>query len=214
MRIGGFGGPEGLAAYLREGGFSLLIDATHPFAARISHNAALACTQTGIPLLQIVRPEWQAGPGDSWIEVPDMAAACRAIGPSPRRVFLSIGRLEARVFCECPQHFYLLRSIEPPEGFDCLPHLAVALARPPFDLAGERALLAAHRIDALVTKNSGAAATGAKLEAARALGIGVIMVARPALAAAPRVANVGEALRWLAAHGMLPADPLPDRRGV
>lgn len=174
-----------------------MVDATHPFAARMSRNAAQACRIAGVPLLALVRPEWTPGPGDRWTIVPDMAGAVAALGEAPRRVFLTVGRLELSAFAAAPQHAYLVRTIDP-VGEVALPNLVEIRHRPPFDEADERALMQAERIDVLVTKNSGAAATRPKLDAARALGLPVIVVARP-----PRpegvetVASVEAALGWL-----------------
>jgi precorrin-6A/cobalt-precorrin-6A reductase len=180
-RVGGFGGPEGLSAFLRAGGYRALIDATHAFAAQISRNAAHAAQASGLPLLRLVRPPWQSVAGDLWREVSDMQAAARALGESARRVFLSIGRLEVEAFCAAPQHDYLLRAVEPfapPAG---LFRARVIAARGPFALADERALFERERIECLVSKNAGTPSTYAKIEAARALGLPVVMVRRPAL---------------------------------
>jgi precorrin-6A/cobalt-precorrin-6A reductase len=192
-RVGGFGGVAGLREALRE--FDALIDATHPFAARISANAVAAAR---IPLLRLVTPAWPTQ--DNWIEVPNMDAAARAIADRPKRVFLTIGRLEVGAFRAAPQHSYLVRAVD---DFDPgLPHAKVIAARGPFTLEDERALLGAEEIDLLVSKNAGTAATAHKLQAARELALPVVMVARPSLPYAPEVATVGEALHWLhALHG-------------
>ncbi|WP_084327536.1 cobalt-precorrin-6A reductase [Salinarimonas rosea] len=196
-RIGGFGGVEGLVAHLRSEGIRAVVDATHPFAARMSRNAAEACRIAGVPLLALVRPEWTPGPGDRWTTVADMAGAVAALGEAPRRVFLTVGRLELAGFEAAPQHAYLVRTIDP-IGEVALPNLVEIRHRPPFDDAAERALMETERIDVLVTKNSGAAATRPKLDAARTLGLPVIVVDRP-----PRpegvqaVATPEQALEWL-----------------
>lgn len=200
MRIGGFGGVEGLLAHLREERVSTVVDATHPFAARMSRNAALACRKAGVPLLALVRPEWRPGPGDRWTIVRDMPAAVAALGSAPRRVFLTVGRLELPAFAAAPQHAYLVRSIDP-IGAVALPNLVEIRHRPPFDEAAERDLMRRERIEVLVTKNSGAAATAPKLAAARALALPVVVVARPARPDdVPSVATPEEALAWLDAH--------------
>jgi precorrin-6A/cobalt-precorrin-6A reductase len=178
-RTGGFGGAQGLARYLETEGVGILIDATHPFARQISRNARDAAARTGAPLLTLSRPPWTPEPGDRWTRVPDMPAAARALGPEPRRVFLAIGRQEARAFRAAPQHRYLLRCIDPPAP-DALPGAEILTARGPFREADERDLLRARDIDILVTKNSGGPATYPKLAAARALGLSVILVDRPA----------------------------------
>jgi precorrin-6A/cobalt-precorrin-6A reductase len=196
-RVGGFGGAAGLAAFLRQGGFRALLDLTHPFAARISANAVLAAHEADVPLLRLSRPAWHARPGDRWIDAPDMSAAARALGSAARRVFLSIGRLELAAFCAAPQHHYLVRAIDAFTLPDPLAHARLLLARGPFDLAAERALLERERIELLVSKNSGTDATYAKIEAARALGLPVVMVRRPPLPACDEVSTLAAAQAWL-----------------
>jgi precorrin-6A/cobalt-precorrin-6A reductase len=196
-RVGGFGGADGLAAFLRDGAFRALIDATHAFAARISNNAVLAAAGARVPLLRVEQPAWSRQAGDLWHEVADMAAAAALLRDrSPARVLLTIGRLEADAFAIAPQHRYLIRAVD---AFStALPDARLLLARGPFELAGERALLEREAIDLLVSKNAGTAATSAKLEAARALGVPVIMVQRPALLPAETVTSTSNALAWLA----------------
>lgn len=196
---------EGLVAFLRAERIRAVVDATHPFAARMSRNAAQACRSAGVPLLALVRPEWTPGAGDRWTIVPDMAGAVAALGDAPRRVFLTVGRLELAAFEAAPQHAYLVRTIDP-VGAVALPNLVEIRHRPPFDEAAERALMEAERIDLLVTKNSGAAATRPKLDAARALGLPVIVVARPARPeGVEAVATAEAALDWLErVHGDAP----------
>nr|WP_280178541.1 cobalt-precorrin-6A reductase [Methylobacterium gnaphalii] len=201
-RIGGFGGAEGLTAWLIEHRIARVIDATHPFAARISRNAATACAQSGVPLLAIRRPAWQPIGGDDWTEVADMEEAAAALGPVPRRVVLTIGRQELAAFARAPQHDYLARTIEPVGDIVSLPRWTEVSARGPFTLDDEIAFLRDAKADVLVTKNSGGAATSAKISAARALGIPVVIVKRPEMPNVPSVADVKEALRWL-------AEPLP-----
>lgn len=194
-RVGGFGGAPGLAAFLREGAYSALIDATHPFAAQISSHAVWAAAAVAVPLLRVVRPLWQPVAGDQWIEVDDMQAAAHALGATPRRVFLTIGRQEVAAFAAAPQHDYLLRAIDP---FDPgLPRTRVLAARGPFSLEAERALLERERIELLVSKNAGTNATYPKLAAARALSIPVVMVARPRLPPAPETDSLDDVLAWL-----------------
>ena len=194
-RIGGFGGAEGLARFLREAGVERLIDATHPFAARISRNASLAASLAGVPLLAIRRPPWLAVPGDRWTLVADMPAAAKALGEVPRRVFLAVGRQELGPFRAC-RHRYVIRSVEAPEPSELPEHATVVTARGPFSLAAERALLRHHGIECLVTKNSGGV-TGNKLTAARELGLEVVMVARPEKPAVLSVPDHLGALAWL-----------------
>lgn len=194
-RVGGFGGAAGLAAFLREGGYSALVDTTHPFAAQISGHAVSAAAAAGVPLLRLVRPLWRPTAGDQWIEVGDMQAAAGALGAAPRRVFLTIGRQEVAAFRAAPQHDYLLRAIDPFEpGLPCARVLA---SRGPFSLAAECELLAQERIELLVSKNAGTAATYPKLAAARALSVPVVMVARPRLPPAPETESLDDVLAWL-----------------
>jgi precorrin-6A/cobalt-precorrin-6A reductase len=178
-RSGGFGGIDGLARYLARERVNLLVSATHPFAAQMRRHAIEAARQVACPLLILERPAWSAQPGDRWVEVPDMSGAAFALGQAPRRVFLTIGRKELGPFATQPQHTYLIRTIEPPPPEQLPCHRELILARGPFAEADERALLIQHRIDLMVSKNSGGAATEAKLHAARDCGVTVIMVARP-----------------------------------
>jgi precorrin-6A/cobalt-precorrin-6A reductase len=192
VRIGGFGGVDGLAAYLTAEQIGAVVDATHPFAARMSAHAAEACRRSGVPLLAFVRPAWVPGAGDRWQPVADMAAAaalCRG------RVFLTVGRQELAGFADS-EAWFLIRSIDPPDGPLPAAH-ELLLARGPFGLADEIDLLRAHRIDMVVSKNSGGPATYAKLEAARALGLPVVMVERPARPLADEAGSLEEVWAWL-----------------
>jgi len=199
VRTGGFGGAPGLADHLRAEGVERLVDATHPYAARISANAAEAARQTGIPLLALRRPAWARQPGDDWTEVDDAPAAVVALGAAPRRVFLALGRQEARAFEAAPQHAYLIRSVDPIEPPLAVPRAESLLARGPFEAAAEHALLAARGIEAIVAKNSGGAATYGKIAAARALGLPVILLRRPALPEGEAVESIGAVLDWIGA---------------
>ncbi|MDX8481321.1 cobalt-precorrin-6A reductase [Mesorhizobium sp. VK24D] len=192
VRMGGFGGAEGLAAYLGREHVHLLIDATHPYAARISANAAEAARQAGVPILALRRPGWEPVAGDRWTLVDNVAEAARALGAAPRRVFLAIGRQEAGAFEAAPQHLYLIRSVDPVEPKLAVPDAVYLLARGPFPEADERALLEKHGIDAVVSKNSGGEATYGKIAAARALGIEVVMVRRPPLPDVPSAESVDQ----------------------
>lgn len=196
IRIGGFGGAEGLADYLRANHIARVIDATHPFAAQISRNVIAACSATGIPLLALLRPEWRAQAGDRWTHVPDIAAAAAALPAAPQRVFLAIGRQHVAAFSGQPQHHYLLRLVDAPAEPPPLPDCAIELARGPFDVAGDSALLERHAITLIVAKNAGGAGAEAKLIAARGLGLPVILIDRPALPPRETVASVEQALRW------------------
>ncbi|HXW24412.1 MAG TPA: cobalt-precorrin-6A reductase [Xanthobacteraceae bacterium] len=196
-RVGGFGGAEGLAAYLHAERIAALIDATHPYAATISANAARAAAAADVRLLALRRPPWQPVAGDRWTEVADVPEAVRALGPAPRRVFLALGRKELDPFATAPQHRYLVRSVDPVDPPLPVPDATYVVARGPFAEAAERDLLIAHGIDAVVAKNSGGDATYGKIKAARALGIEVVLLRRPQLPPVPSVASVEEAAAWL-----------------
>ncbi|MEU3095150.1 cobalt-precorrin-6A reductase [Streptomyces sp. NPDC006967] len=197
VRVGGFGGAEGLAAWLRERRVDVVVDATHPFAATITANAARAAATTGIPLVVLRRPGWQPGPGDRWHPVASPEAAAGLLPRLGHRVFLTTGRLGLAAFAHLTRTRFLVRSVEPPEP--PLPaHTRVLLARGPFTVADETALLRDHRIEVLVTKDSGGAATSAKLTAARDLGLPVVVVRRPPLPAGiTPLGDVPSALRRL-----------------
>jgi len=194
VRIGGFGGPEGLTGYLRAQRIDALVDATHPFAATISANAAQAANRAGVPLVVLRRPGWVEQPGDAWHRVRDLAEAAALLPRLGHRVFLTTGRQGIAAFAHVDAWF-LARSVEPPEP--PMPHrLEVVLNRGPFTLEGERRLLAEHRIDVLVSKDSGG--PDAKLVAARERGLPVVMVDRPpAAATAHTAASVAEAVEQL-----------------
>jgi precorrin-6A/cobalt-precorrin-6A reductase len=202
FRVGGFGGADGLAAWLAAEKIDVVVDATHPFAARISANAGLAAQRLRLPLLFVRRQAWRAETGDRWIDVADMDDAVTAPGTEPRRVFLAIGRTELGVFRRAPQHAYLVRAIDAPATDMLPPRTEVLLQRGPFELEDEIALLRSRAIDVLVSKNSGGDAAYAKIAAARALGLPVVMVRRPALPAGECRPDVASALEWL--HALLP----------
>jgi precorrin-6A/cobalt-precorrin-6A reductase len=197
VRVGGFGGAEGLASYLRDEGVDALIDATHPYADEISANAGRAARMSNVPLLALRRPPWTKIEGDQWIEVESVADAVEALGKAPRHVFLALGRNEIAPFTAAPQHTYLVRSVDPVDPPLAVPHAIYLTARGPFSEADDRALLERHRIDAIVAKNSGGDATYGKIAAARALHLPVIMLKRPALPEVESVATVDEVLAWL-----------------
>ncbi len=178
LRVGGFGGAEGLAAWLRERRVDAMVDATHPFAGTITANAARAATAAGVPLVVLRRPGWRPGPGDRWHPAPSLEAAAGLLPRLGHRVFLTTGRLGLAAFAHLTETRFVVRSVEPP-GPPLPAHTHVLLARGPFTVAGETALLREHRIDVLVTKDSGGAATSAKLTAARDLGLPVVVVRRP-----------------------------------
>ncbi|RVW03283.1 cobalt-precorrin-6A reductase [Rhodococcus spongiicola] len=195
VRIGGFGGVEGLTQWLRTNDIDAVVDATHPFAARITANASAAASVAGVPMLVLRRAEWVAGPRDHWHQVPDIAAAAEGVPAVGERVFLTIGRQGVAAFVECPGWF-LVRAIDPPEVR--MPGRSeLLLARGPFTVDAEITLMLEHRIDVLVTKNSGGELTSAKLEAARVLGVPVVMVARPPLPpGVPSTADLESAVCW------------------
>jgi precorrin-6A/cobalt-precorrin-6A reductase len=197
VRIGGFGGADGLADYLSVKRIDALIDATHPYAATISANAARAAQRANVPLLALRRPPWVAVAGDRWIEVADIAGAVLALASAPRRVFVALGRNELQPFVRAPQHHYLVRSIDPVDPPLAVPQAAYITGRGPFDEADERALLAARRIEVVIAKNSGGSASYGKIASARALGLPVIMLRRPLLPQVPAVDKVEDVYAWL-----------------
>lgn len=196
VRIGGFGGADGLAAFLRAEGITTIIDATHPFAIAITRNAAEAASRTGVPLLVLRRPAWPADP--SWDAVPDIHAAAAAVrGWGGECVFLTTGRRDLGAFAADEEHRFLVRAVDPPDG-PVPPHMTLVLDRGPYSVDGESALMREHGAGLLVTKNSGGPMTAAKLQAARDLGVRVIVVQRPPLpAGASVVATVAEAAAWI-----------------
>ena len=194
VRSGGFGGAEGLARYLREEAIGLLIDATHPFAARISANAAEAAAQCDVTAFALRRLAWVPVEGDDWLSVHSVSQAIAAIGAKPLRVFLATGRQEAHQANAAPQHYYWVRSVDPVEPLLTVPHVSYIHSRGPFRLADELDMLQKHQIEVVVTKNSGGEATYAKIEAARLLGIKVIMIERAEAAGLPVVETVEAAL--------------------
>ena len=195
-RIGGFGGVSGLAGYIRNEGITHLIDATHPFAAEMSRNAVEACAQTGTPLIALERAPWTRAPGDNWIEVVDVSAAAAALPEAPARVFLGIGRQHIAPFAAKPQHSYTLRFVDPPDA--PLPFAAeVVVSRGPFLLNGELEMLRSRGVGWIVARNSGGDGARAKIDAARMLGLPVIMISRPELPERRRVESVTEVMQWL-----------------
>jgi precorrin-6A/cobalt-precorrin-6A reductase len=196
-RKGGFGGVDGLVAWLEREAIETVIDATHPYADQISAHAVAACGQLGIPLATIMRPAWRPQPDDRWLEVTSAEAAADALGATPQNVFLSIGRLELGAFVTRPHHHYVARMIEPPDDIALPPDLRLIFERGPFDAQAEIALLTQEKIDIVVSKNSGGAATYTKIEAARGLGIPVVMIRRPHKPHGYTVEDAEGAVRWL-----------------
>jgi precorrin-6A/cobalt-precorrin-6A reductase len=196
-RIGGFGGPEGLADFIRSERITHVMDATHPFAAEMSRNAVAACAATSTPLIALERAPWTRTADDNWIEVADEAAAVAALPDAPARVFLAIGRQHLAPFAPKPQHAYTLRFVDAPDGSLPLPNTEVIVSRGPFTLQSDRELMRSRSITWLVSRNAGGDGARAKIDAARELRIPVIMIARPALPERPRVEQAEDALAWL-----------------
>lgn len=197
QRVGGFGGIEGLTAYLGDNRITHVIDATHPFAAQMSRHAVAACAAVGTPLVALTRPPWQPQPGDTWSSVPDIAGAIAGLQGPARRVLLAIGRLNLGAFAAAPQHHYVLRLVDQPTEPPPLPDHTVIIARGPFESAADTALMREHGIELVVAKNAGGGGADAKLHAARALRIPVIMIERPQLPARHEVHSVDAVLAWL-----------------
>jgi precorrin-6A/cobalt-precorrin-6A reductase len=195
VRIGRFGGAAGLAAWLAEHAVSAVVDATHPFAAQISAVAEAACAERAVPLLRLERPPWREEPGDRWHRVDDLPGAAAAVAGLGRRVLLTTGREGLAAFADPGDLWFLIRTITPPAP-PLPPRHELLLARGPFTEAGELALLDRHGIDVLVTKDSGGTSGRAKLAAARARGLPVVVVRRPPPGAAPAVETVAEACAW------------------
>jgi precorrin-6A/cobalt-precorrin-6A reductase len=198
VRSGGFGGVDGMVDYVREAGVDLVVDATHPFAAVISHNVAKACSAVGLPHVHLVRPLWIRQEGDTWIEVDDLTQA--AVAVAGQRAFLTIGRVELGCFAGMEDTWFLVRVIDPPAEPPPLANHHIIEGRPPFSIVDESALMSDHKIDVVVSKNSGGAATYAKIAAARSLALPVVMVRRPPPPDGPLVASVEEILAWLDKH--------------
>ncbi|MEV0276980.1 cobalt-precorrin-6A reductase [Streptomyces sp. NPDC050610] len=197
VRIGGFGGPDGLARWLREQQADAVIDATHPFAGTISFNAAQAAAEVHVPLLALRRPGWVAGQGDDWHSAGSLAEAADLLPALGERVFLTTGRMGLGAFAHLTRLWFLVRSVDAPEP-PMPPHTEVLLDRGPFTVEGEAELLRRHRVDVLVTKDSGASATAAKLVAARDAEVPVVVVRRPPVPdGLPAVGTVGEAVEWV-----------------
>jgi precorrin-6A/cobalt-precorrin-6A reductase len=194
-RVGGFGGAAGLAAWLAAERIGAVVDATHPFAAAMTAAAVAATGRLKIPLLVLRRPGWTAGPGDDWRRVPSLAAAATRLSPGAR-VFLTVGSTEVSAFAPDQGRWFLIRSVQAPAP-PLPPRAQLLLARGPFEVADELALMRRHAVDVLVTRDSGGEMTSAKLTAARRLGLPVVMVDRPPAPDAPAVATTAEAITWL-----------------
>ncbi|MFB6509719.1 cobalt-precorrin-6A reductase [Streptomyces virginiae] len=197
-RVGGFGGVEGLAAWIDAHDVTHVVDATHPFAERMSFNAAGAAARTGVPLLALRRPGWTPRSGDRWTFVDSLDEAADRLPALGSRAFLTTGRMGLHTFAHLTDTWFLVRSVDPPAP-PVPPRLEVLLDRGPFTLDDERELIARHRIDVLVTKDSGGSATAPKLTAAREAGVPVLVVRRPAVpAGVPQTGSVEAVRDWLA----------------
>lgn len=197
MRVGGFGGVAGLQDYLRAEKITYVVDATHPFAAQMSLNAHNACHSLTIPLLRLERPAWTPQSGDDWISAADIEDACDALPDKPTRVFLAIGRMHVDLFARRPQHHYLLRLVDAPAHPIALPHHTAIIARGPFNISEDTQLLRDYNITHVVAKNAGGNGAVAKVEAARNLGLRMIMIARPELPDGSVASDSTAVMRWL-----------------
>jgi precorrin-6A/cobalt-precorrin-6A reductase len=196
QRRGGFGGTSGLVNYLQAEAVTHVIDATHPFAAQMSHHAVEACTATGTALIALERRPWQPQPGDIWRNFPDLDACLAALPVQPTRIFAAIGRQNLAAFATHPQHRYLLRLVDAPATLP-LPDAQAIIARGPFTLESDLDLLKSHGIQLIIAKNSGGTGARAKLDAARALQIPVLLIDRPAIPPRQSVETVAEVMQWL-----------------
>jgi precorrin-6A/cobalt-precorrin-6A reductase len=201
VRIGGFGGPDALAGWLQAHGTDVVVDATHPFAHQITEHAVLAASAAGIPLVVLRRPGWVEGRGDRWHRVPDAASAAAVLPSLGTRVFLPIGRGELAAFAGLDELWFLVRAVERP-GAPLPAHHTLVLSRGPYTADAELALLREHRIDVVVSRDSGGAMTEAKLVAARELGIPVVLIDRPSGPGVPTVETVEEAVVLVESLGL------------
>jgi precorrin-6A/cobalt-precorrin-6A reductase len=212
VRIGGFGGAGGLADYLAAAGVDLVIDATHPFAARISAQAQQVCDAAGVSRLMLRRPAWTRHPADRWIDVASAAEAASLLPGLGRRVWLTIGMRELDAFAASRDLHFVIRTIDPPAAVPPLASFEIIGGRGPFTLAGERHILERHAIDVLVARASGGAATEAKLIAARERALPVVMLRRPPAPPGTAVTSVDSAVDWVAlelAHANMGRDKCP-----
>ncbi|WP_249977952.1 cobalt-precorrin-6A reductase [Vreelandella olivaria] len=196
-RIGGFGGAAGLGAFLAQERITHIVDATHPFAAQISRNALAATAQSNVALITLTRPAWRPELNDNWHCVASIEEAVNSLTGQPQRVFLAIGRMHLHAFSTHPQHHYVLRLVDPPDAPPPLAHFTTIIDRGPFTPEGDLALFKGQRIERLVCKNAGGSGASSKLEAARTLGIPVVMIERPTLPSRYHVHSVDEVLAWL-----------------
>ncbi|WP_299699032.1 cobalt-precorrin-6A reductase [uncultured Tateyamaria sp.] len=202
QRIGGFGGVDGLVAHMRDEQITHVIDATHPFAAQMSRNAVEACAKADVPLIALTRKPWSAQAGDAWTRVPDIPGAVAALDQPAVRVMLAVGRMHLVEFAPNPQHFYLLRLVDPPKDLPPFPDHHVLVSRGPFTETDDLALMQEHRIDLVVSKNAGGSGAYAKIAAARSLGLPVIMIDRPAVPDRQEAHSVAQVMDWLRHSGV------------
>jgi precorrin-6A/cobalt-precorrin-6A reductase len=197
VRIGGFGGVEGLAHYLRDNWITHLVDATHPFAAKMSAHAVAAAQMADVPLMALTRPAWMPGAGDDWTHVSDIAGAVAALASPARRIMLALGRMHVDAFAAQPQHHYLLRFVDAPAIPPALPRHNLVVDRGPFTVEADTQLMHDHGIDLLLCKNAGGSGAEAKLIAARALGLPVLLIDRPVLPQRTEVDDPQAVMDWL-----------------
>ncbi|MGB7243826.1 MAG: cobalt-precorrin-6A reductase [Sulfitobacter sp.] len=197
QRIGGFGGVDGLVWYLGRHNITHVVDATHPFAAGMSRNAGVACAQANVPLIALTRAPWAAQVGDSWNHVPDIAGAVAALNRPACRVMLAVGRMHLEAFTPNPQHFYLLRLVDAPKSALNFPDHHFLVSRGPFTFEDDLALMQRHRIDLVVSKNSGGTGAYAKIAAARQLRLPVVMIDRPDVPARAQANSAADVMAWL-----------------
>ncbi len=197
VRVGGFGGIEGLITYLREQKVTHLVDATHPFAARMSGHAVAAAEAAGVAHVALTRPAWQAEMGDSWTHVPSLDAAVALLDRPPARIMLALGRMHVDAFLAAPQHHYLLRFVDAPAEPPALPHYQLVIDRGPFGMEADMRLMQAHGTELILCKNAGGEGAKAKLDAARRLSLPVVMIDRPPLPDRQELHSPEAVLRWI-----------------
>ncbi len=197
-RIGGFGGADGFRSYLEAEQISAVLDATHPFACQITARTAQVCADQDLPYLQFLRPQWQPEPGDHWINITRESEAADHM-PHGAVVFLGTGRQTLSRFANLEGREVICRQIDPPEQPFPFAGGRFLVGRPPFSVADEVALFVRLGVDFLVVKNAGGAPSRTKLNAARQLGIPVLMIARPPQGDWPIVNSVDDALAWVKA---------------
>lgn len=197
VRVGGFGGADGLAAYLREARIDVLVDATHPFAQRISANARAACDATDTPRLMLVRPAWTLSADARVVRAATLTDAAAALPGLARRAFLTVGRDSLDAFAGVEGVWFLVRMLDAPSAPLALADYAVVTGRPPFPEEAERALMREHAVDTLVAKNAGGAATEGKILAAAHLGLSILLIDRPPREPGDIVETVGQAEDWI-----------------